>query len=96
MIKVDVKPEWYSKHFLDFLKSKERYQILYGGRGSGKTHHIILKLILLSFLQEYNHIIYVNKIFGDIRKNQFKDIIKVLKALELSKYFYYQQNQLRF
>ena len=54
---------------------------------SGKTHHIILKLILLSFLQEYNHIIYVNKIFGDIRKNQFKDIIKVLKALELSKYF---------
>ena len=87
MIKVDVKPEWYSKHFLDFLKSKQRYQILYGGRGSGKTHHIILKLILLSFLQEYNHIIYVNKIFGDIRKNQFKDIIKVLKALELSKYF---------
>ena len=33
MIKVDVKPEWYSKHFLDFLKSKQRYQILYGGRG---------------------------------------------------------------
>ena len=59
MIKVDVKPEWYSKHFLEFLKSKQRYQILYGGRGSGKTHHIILKLILLSFLQEYNHIIYV-------------------------------------
>jgi hypothetical protein len=33
MIRVDVKPEWYSKHFLEFLKRKDRYQILYGGRG---------------------------------------------------------------
>lgn len=87
MQKFKVKREWYSIHFKDFLVSKNRYQILYGGRGSGKTHHIILKLIAISFIQEYNHIVYVNKIFGDIRKNQFKDIIKVLKALKLTHFF---------
>jgi hypothetical protein len=87
MAKFNLKREWYSKHFLDFMKSKNRYQILFGGRGSGKTHHIILKLIAISFLTDYNHIVYVNKIFGDIRKNQFKDIIKVLRATNLLQYF---------
>jgi PBSX family phage terminase large subunit len=87
MQKFKVKREWYSEHFKEFLESKNRYQILYGGRGSGKTHHIILKLISISFIQQYNHIVYVNKIFGDIRKNQFKDIIKVLKATNLIEYF---------
>ena len=87
MAKFNLKREWYSKHFLDFLKSKNRYQILFGGRGSGKTHHIILKLIAISFISKYNHIVYVNKVFGDIRKNQFKDIIKILKATNLIEYF---------
>jgi phage terminase large subunit len=87
MQKFKIKREWYSEHFKSFLQSKNRYQILWGGRGGGKTHNIILKLIAISFLQEYNHIVYVNKVFGDIRKNQFKDIIKVLKALGLTKYF---------
>lgn len=87
MQKFKVKREWYSNHFSDFLKSKNRYQILFGGRGSGKTHHIILKLIAISFISKYNHIVYVNKVFGDIRKNQFKDIIKILKATNLIEYF---------
>lgn len=87
MQKFKVKREWYSSHFSDFLKSKNRYQILFGGRGSGKTHHIILKLIAISFISKYNHIVYVNKVFGDIRKNQFKDIIKILKATNLIEYF---------
>lgn len=87
MRKINLKKENYSKHFLEFLKSNHRYQILFGGRGSGKTHHIIVKLLYISFLNQYNHIVYVNKIFGDIRKNQFKDIIKIIKLLKLQDYF---------
>lgn len=87
MQKFKIKREWYSEHFKTFLKSKNRYQILFGGRGGGKTHNIILKLIAISFLNEYNHIVYVNKVFGDIRKNQFKDINKVIKAIGLTRYF---------
>jgi hypothetical protein len=31
-MKVNCKASWYSEHFKYFLSSKERYQILYGGR----------------------------------------------------------------
>ena len=32
-MKVNCKASWYSEHFKYFLSSKERYQILFGGRG---------------------------------------------------------------
>ena len=86
-MKVFIKKEWYSKSFKDFLIQRKRYQVLYGGRGSGKTHHIITKLLLISFETKYNHIIYVNQVFRHIKKAQFADFKKVIKALGLQQYF---------
>ena len=77
----------YSAHFYDLLTSNDRYIIAFGSRGSGKTHHIIMKLLLLSFKNEYNHILYVNKEFSHIQKQQFSEFKKVAKQLDIYKYF---------
>ena len=68
MAKFVIKSTWYSKAFKNFLSQSKRYQVLYGGRGSGKTHHIIVKLVVLSFETNYNHILYVNQVFRHIKK----------------------------
>jgi PBSX family phage terminase large subunit len=59
---------------------------------SGKTHHIILKLLLASFSKEYQHIVYVNKEFSNIKKAQYKDFKKVAKFYDLDKYFRFYNN----
>lgn len=82
----------YSAHFYDLLLSKARYVFAFGGRGSGKTHHIILKLLLASFSKEYQHIVYVNKEFSNIKKAQYKDFKKVAKFYGLDKYFRFYNN----
>jgi len=87
MAKFVIKSTWYSKAFKDFLSQSKRYQVLYGGRGSGKTHHIIVKLVVLSFETNYNHILYVNQVFRHIKKAQFADIQKVIKSLGLQGFF---------
>lgn len=87
MAKFVIKSTWYSTSFKNFLRQTKRYQVLYGGRGSGKTHHIIVKLIVLSFATNYNHILYVNQVFRHIKKAQFADIQKVIKSLGLQGFF---------
>ena len=84
---LDIKKTAYSSHFRDFLISDKRYQILFGSRGSGKTHHIVLKLLIASFKSEYNHILYINKEFRHIRTQQFSEFKKVAKRYDIYKFF---------
>ena len=85
----------YSAHFYDLLTSNDRYIIAFGSRGSGKTHHIIMKLLLLSFKNEYNHVLYVNKEFRHIQKQQFSEFKKVAKQLDIDKYFTFYNGDYR-
>lgn len=71
----------YSSAFRGLLLTDSRYVIAFGGRGSGKTHHIMLKLLLKSFESEYNHILYVNQEFRHIKTQQYSDFKKVAKSL---------------
>ena len=94
-MEIDIKKTAYSTHFRDFLLSEKRYQILFGSRGSGKTHHIVLKLLILSFLSEYNHILYINKEFRHIRTQQFSEFKKVAKKHNLYDYFTFYEGDYR-
>lgn len=84
------KREWYSKHFAQVLLSQHRYLILLGGRGSGKTRHIMLKLFAHTFSEKHVSIVYCRHEFETIRKNTFKDMCNFLKSIpELDSCFTY-------
>ncbi len=92
---ITIKPSVYSKHFKELLTNDSRYTILLGSRGSGKTFHIIFKLLLKSFESKYNHILYVNKEFRHIKTQQFADFKKVAKLHKLDKYFTFYNGDYR-
>ena len=94
-MEIDIKKTAYSSHFRDFLISDKRYQILYGSRGSGKTHHIVLKLLIESFKNDYNHILYINKEFRHIRTQQFSEFKKVAKQYGIYDYFTFYEGDYR-
>lgn len=94
-MELNIKKTAYSSHFRDFLLSNKRYQILYGSRGSGKTHHIALKLLIQSFAPEYNHILYINKEFRHIRTQQFSEFKKVAKQYKIYQYFTFYEGDYR-
>ena len=94
-MKIRVNANTYSTHFADLLETQKRYVICFGGRGSGKTHHIILKLLITSFLKDYNHILYVNKEFRHIKSQQYSDIRKICKMYNLEQYFTFYNGDYR-
>ena len=83
----------YSKAFIPVLKSKHRYLVCYGGRGSSKSHTLILKFILESFAPKHRAIYYCRKNFETIRSTTFKDFVFVIKMAGLTKYFDYSEVQ---
>lgn len=94
-MEIILKPTKYSSHFKELLLSDKRYIIAFGSRGSGKTHHIILKLLLLSFRSEYNHILYVNKEFRHIKIQQYAEFKKIASQIGLSNYFTFYEGDYR-
>lgn len=90
MAQFKFKRNWYSKKFSDVLLSKHRFLIVYGGRGSGKTRHIMLKLIANTFSSKFVNIYYCRKEFETIRKTTYRDICLFLKSIpELDQFFDY-------
>lgn len=95
MFEIELKKSRYSSHFRDVLLSEQRYVIAYGGRASGKTFHIVLKLLLASFEKQYNHILYVNKEFRHIKIQQYAEFKKVAKLINLDQYFTFYDGDYR-
>jgi phage terminase large subunit len=88
---MDIKVQ-YAPHFESFLKSKSRYQFLFGGRGSSKSHHIAMKTLLRLLSPDYCHILYTNKIAQHIKSQQFADLKKVAKQMNIYDQFRFYEN----
>jgi phage terminase large subunit len=69
--------------------------ILFGGRGSGKTDHAVMKLILDSFSLKYFKCAYINKEFANIRDNQFSTFKKIINRMGLQDYFKFYNGDYR-
>lgn len=94
-MKINLDESAYSSKFLSLLETTAEYVIAFGGRGGGKTHHIILKLILASFSNDYQKIIYVNKVFRNIKNAQFATLKRVIEELGLKAYFKFYEGDYR-
>ena len=78
-MKVKIQRNQYSSHFKDVLLSEHRYLVCFGSRGSGKTNHIILKLLSLTYLSEHINIVYCRNEKTTIRDTTFKDIYNYIE-----------------
>lgn len=85
------KRNWYSKAFAPVLLSMHRFLVVFGGRGSGKTNHIILKLLALTYSAKHVSIYYCRHEKTTLRDTTFKDICNYLKGSELGKDFEYSE-----
>lgn len=76
---------------IETLDRKERYQILYGGSGAGKSHTKALDLLLKALNKPYFKCIYSRKFSAQIRKSQFALLIDIIEKRNWQQYFHYSK-----
>ena len=88
---VRIERNQYSSKFIPIIESNHRYIVAFGGRGSGKTNHIILKLLALTFLNEHINIVYCRHEKTTLRDTTFQDIVNYIKNSKYKDYFEYSE-----
>jgi len=84
-IKVNISYDYFNEKYIPYIDRKERYQIYYGGAGSGKSYFIATSLILKLFKQKQT-LLVVRQTFASIRDSVFAEIISALSRMSLLPY----------
>ena len=84
-IKVNVSYDYFNEKYIPYINRKERYQIYYGGAGSGKSFFLASALVLKLF-QKKQTLLVVRQTFASIRDSVFAEIISALSRLQLMQY----------
>jgi len=77
-VKIDFDREIFNAVYLPFLHNESRFEIFYGGAGSGKSQFIAQRAIARCLKEKYYRLIFSRKIAKTIRNSQyllFKDLI---------------------
>jgi len=87
-------PQLYSDIYMDVLKDKNRYILLYGGRDSAKSYTAAQKIVLDILSEQYYKCVCLRKIFADIKDSQFETIWSIIENYDLGRYFKYTKSPL--
>lgn len=80
--------------FADVFKCQYRYIVLWGGRGSGKTHAAVMKIIYMLLCLPYFKGILIRKVYETIKESQYESIKQTIEDLGLASLFEFKTSPL--
>lgn len=89
-------PDLYNHVYIPLLHDSERkrYNILYGGRDSGKSDFIAQANVIDTLKPDYFKLILVRRYYASIKSSQFETIIDYIKMWNLMDFFHITENPL--
>ena len=85
-----------NKVFIECWKDKSRYQILWGGSGSGKSIYAAQQTILRINGEEKHRILCIRKVANTLRASVYQILYDTISALGLMSEFKINQTEMRF
>tara|TARA_R110000796_G_scaffold73842_1_gene165858 strand:- start:4930 stop:6369 length:1440 start_codon:yes stop_codon:yes gene_type:complete len=80
--------------FSEVFDCLSRYIVLWGGRGSGKTHAAVLKIIYMMLTLPYFKGILIRKVYDTIKESQYDSIKQSIEDMGLSSLFVFRVSPL--
>lgn len=90
-IKKNVFLPCYQPYIFDY---QFRYNVFYGGRGSGKTHFVLAKLFLKG-LKEKRTILLMRKAYAHCKDSVWKELKSTIERFKLTQYFTFYETDYR-
>ena len=86
-INLDIDEEVFNKVYLPYLKTNTRYELFYGGAGSGKSAFVAQKLVLKHMTEKNRKTLIVRKVKSTLRNSVFPEIIFWIKYFGVEDFF---------
>lgn len=79
-VKINIDASYFNKAYLPYLNREERYQLFYGGAGSGKSYFLASKLIL-DLLKKKQKLLIVRQVFASIRDSVYEEVLSAINRM---------------
>lgn len=83
-VKINIDASYFNEVYLPYLNRQERYQVFYGGAGSGKSFFLASKLIL-DLLKTKQKLLVVRQVFASIRDSVYEEIVSAINRMGVDK-----------
>lgn len=93
-IRINLDASFFNEKYIPYLKKNHRYNIYYGGAGSGKSFFLATKLIL-DLMQKEQTLLVVRQTFASIRDSVFEELISALTRMKLLEHVKVSQTTLK-
>lgn len=94
-VKLNFKPNVFLPCYFPYLFDySHRYNVFYGGRGSGKTKFVVQKLVVKG-LKEKRMILLMRKETNKLRDSVWKELLDVINEWHLKQYFEVNKTEFR-
>jgi len=86
-INLNIDKEVFNEVYLPYLKTNTRYELFYGGAGSGKSAFVAQKLVLKHMTEKNRKTLIVRKVKSTLRNSVFPEIIYWIKFFNVEDFF---------
>jgi phage terminase large subunit len=85
-----------NEKFQPLYTTKKRYNLVYGGRGSGKSFSVAQFFIIMALCKQFFRGVLMREVLGDIRLSQFQEIKDLITDYGLQDAFQIKENTMEF
>lgn len=94
-IKIKFKSEVFNPVYMPFYKCSDRYLLLYGGAGSGKSEFAAAKILIRMLSEKGHRFLICRKVAKTIRNSQYELLREVVNRWNVSSLFDFKDGELR-
>ena len=94
-VKININKDFFNEVYLPLLNNKERFTVLMGGGGSGKSHFVAQKMILKGMKYPNRKILVVRKVGATLRESVYALFIDQLSTMGVLQYCKYTTSHMK-
>jgi phage terminase large subunit len=94
-LKLNITKDFFNEVYLPLLDNKERWTVIMGGGGSGKSHFVTQKMILKALKYPNRKILVIRKVAGTLRESVYALFIDQLSSMGILQYCKYTTSHMK-
>lgn len=94
-MKLNIDKSFFNEAYLPLLNNTDRFVVLFGSAGSGKSHFIVQKMILKALKYPNRKILVIRKVQNTIRNSIFQLFLDQIEAMGLMQHVKYTTSNMK-